>query len=140
MTEQTPPAEVRGESSAPNWLLVRYRRIHEQLSWFQKELEQDRALLHAGDTNRGAIEAALCLHSRARALLGLSDTFTSFAFNVPMGDFSEADWQKVYADPNLVDGTAEFFSKMEEQCNLYVEATIGVHRQFASMSMPPEHG
>lgn len=135
MSDQNTPAAVE-ESPASNWLLARYRRIRAQLDWFRKQLEQDSELLRAGGEHRQAMEATLCLSSRTTALLGLSDTFTSFAFNVPMGDFTEDQWQKVYADKNLVGGADEFFSKMEDQCNRYAEATTGVHRRLAEMPKP----
>lgn len=125
------------ESPAPNFLLARYRRIRAQLDWFGQELDQDYELFRAGGKDWAVMEA-LRLRPRTTALMGLSDTFSGFAFTVPMGDFTEDEWQKVYANRDLVDGSEEYFSKMEEQCNLYAEATISVHRQFAEMSQPIE--
>lgn len=132
MTDQKTPAAVQ-EPPAPNPLLARYRKLRAQLDWFNQELGQDYELYRAEGKNYEVMEA-LRLRSRTGALMGVSDTFTSFAFNVGLGEFTEEEWQKVYADKTLVDGTDKFFSQMESQCNLYAAAVIEVHRQFAERS------
>lgn len=139
MTDQNTPTAAEEVSPPPNWLLARYRRIRTRLAGFQQELEQDYALFQAGGKSWEVMEA-LRLRSRGAALGGLSDTFAGFAFNVPMGDFAEDEWQKVYADKGLVDGADVLFTVMEEQCDLYAEATMGVHREFAAMSRRGKRG
>lgn len=102
----------------PNPLLARYRKINARERFYKEELAQDREISRAkGQT----WEQIRVLQKRMRALMGLSETLTSFAFNVGIGDFDDEQWRKVYANPALI----------ENYCELYETARDATSELFA---------
>ncbi|WP_457181037.1 hypothetical protein [Mycobacteroides abscessus] len=110
----------------PNPLLIRYRKIHTRERFYNEELAQDRELSRAkGQT----WEQITRLRQRAEALSNLSATLRRISFNVGFGDFDDEQWRKVYANPNLVETTETFLSKLENYCDLYETARDATREQ-----------
>lgn len=110
----------------PNPLRARYRKILVRQNFYNEELEQDREISRSqGHT----WEQITRLRQRAEALRNLSGTLLRISFNVGFGDFDDAQWRQVYANPDLVETTEDFLSQLENYCDLYETARDATRAQ-----------